>query len=93
MIIFLGMAYPNAGEVCSHGKLKSSNCVLDSLCVLKIIDFELHEILRGEDEGDFAKYVNTFAGKAYDQILMSIFNLYFFVFIRIQCYRFASAQL
>ncbi|KAH3863877.1 hypothetical protein DPMN_026882, partial [Dreissena polymorpha] len=59
--IIRGMAYLHDSEVRSHGKLKSSNCVVDSRWVLKITDFGLHEFLDGEDEedeGDFAKYRN-----------------------------------
>lgn len=44
-----GMAYLHSSDIKSHGKLKSSNCVVDSRFVLKITDFGLHN-LRGREE-------------------------------------------
>jgi serine/threonine protein kinase len=43
------MAYLHSSDIKSHGKLKSSNCVVDSRFVLKITDFGLHN-LRGRAE-------------------------------------------
>ncbi|KAL8614638.1 hypothetical protein ACOMHN_037490 [Nucella lapillus] len=56
--IVRGMIYLHDCEVKSHGKLKSSNCVVDSRWVLKITDFGLHEFLHGArlDIGDYAHY-------------------------------------
>jgi len=54
-----GMTYLHDSEIKSHGKLKSSNCVVDSRWVLKVTDFGLHEFMHGEDdqdEGEFAQY-------------------------------------
>lgn len=49
----------------SHGKLKSSNCVVDSRFVLKVTDFGFHELHAMEDEnideiGEHAFYKSGF---------------------------------
>lgn len=57
--IIRGMIYLHDSEIKSHGKLKSSNCLVDNRWVVKITDFGLHEFMEGEDEedeGEFAKY-------------------------------------
>ncbi|XP_076457284.1 speract receptor-like [Babylonia areolata] len=58
--IVRGMIFLHESEVKSHGKLKSSNCVVDSRWVLKITDFGLHEFLKGaQDEvEEYAHYRN-----------------------------------
>ena len=53
------MIFLHASEIKSHGKLKSSNCVVDSRWVVKITDFGLHEFMEGEmeqTEGEHALY-------------------------------------
>ncbi|KFD53720.1 hypothetical protein M514_05425 [Trichuris suis] len=40
--IIKGMLFIHASDIRSHGKLKSTNCVVDSRFVLKITDFGLH---------------------------------------------------
>ena len=59
LFLLQGMIYLHASEVKSHGKLKSSNCVVDSRWVVKITDFGLHEFMEGESEemeGEYALY-------------------------------------
>lgn len=54
------MVFLHSSEIKSHGRLKSSNCVVDGRWVLKITDyglskFKANEIER-EDLGDYARY-------------------------------------
>lgn len=57
------MVYLHESEIKSHGKLKSSNCVVDSRWVVKITDFGLTEFLAGteEDHSEHAKYRSMFS--------------------------------
>ncbi|KAH9502486.1 Receptor-type guanylate cyclase Gyc76C [Bulinus truncatus] len=54
------MTYIHTSELISHGRLKSSNCVVDSRWVLKITDYGLHEFTAGEVPalGEYALYRN-----------------------------------
>ncbi|PAV90190.1 hypothetical protein WR25_17240 isoform B [Diploscapter pachys] len=45
-----GMHFLHNSEIRSHGRLKSSNCVVDSRFVLKITDFGLHSIHAMEEK-------------------------------------------
>ncbi|XP_062588637.1 receptor-type guanylate cyclase Gyc76C-like [Saccostrea cucullata] len=58
--IIRGMVYLHESEIKSHGKLKSSNCVVDSRWVVKITDFGLTEFLAGTEESteEYAYYRN-----------------------------------
>jgi len=38
------MTYLHNSDIKSHGRLKSSNCVVDNRFVLKITDFGIHEL-------------------------------------------------
>lgn len=44
------MYFLHSSYVGSHGKLKSSNCVVDSRFVLKVTDFGFHKLHAMEDE-------------------------------------------
>lgn len=50
------MMYFYESEIKFYGKLKFSNCVVDSCWVVKIMDFGLMEFLVGMEE-DFLEYV------------------------------------
>jgi len=46
------MAYLHSSDIKSHGRLKSTNCVVDNRFVLKITDFGIHELRNGDDQLD-----------------------------------------
>lgn len=58
--IVKGMSYLHSTEIKFHGRLKSSNCVIDGRWVLKITDYGLHKFKSNqtekEDEGEYAQY-------------------------------------
>ncbi|XP_056019225.1 receptor-type guanylate cyclase Gyc76C-like isoform X2 [Ostrea edulis] len=58
--IIRGITYLHESEIKSHGKLKSSNCVVDSRWVVKITDFGLTEFMSGTEEPleEYAYYRN-----------------------------------
>ncbi|KAL5018500.1 hypothetical protein ScPMuIL_004222 [Solemya velum] len=58
--IIRGMIYLHDSELKSHGRLKSSNCVVDSRWVLKLTDYGLQEFLEGAEENveEYAFYRN-----------------------------------
>nr|XP_006811144.1 PREDICTED: atrial natriuretic peptide receptor 1-like [Saccoglossus kowalevskii] len=50
-----GMEYIHKSRVGSHGRLKSSNCVIDSRWVLKVTDYGLNRFKsHTQDDGDYA---------------------------------------
>ena len=57
------MIYLHGSELVSHGRLKSTNCVVDSRWVLKITDYGLHEFTAGEAQGlgEYAYYRSRFS--------------------------------
>ena len=50
---FQGMYYLHCSGIGSHGRLKSTNCLVDSRWVLKITDYGLSPFL---DDFDFSKF-------------------------------------
>ncbi|XP_041356549.1 atrial natriuretic peptide receptor 1-like [Gigantopelta aegis] len=54
--IVRGMAYLHGSEIKSHGKLKSTNCVVDSRFVVKITDFGLHYLRDSDEDSDQVDY-------------------------------------
>ncbi|KAK3091527.1 hypothetical protein FSP39_020527 [Pinctada imbricata] len=58
--IIRGMIFLHDSEIKSHGKLKSSNCVVDSRWVVKITDFGLTEFVAGaiENYEEYSFYRN-----------------------------------
>ena len=55
-----GMIYLHSSDIVSHGRLTSSNCVVDSRWVLQITDYGLADFKAGakedEDLGEHAKF-------------------------------------
>lgn len=51
-----GMVFLHNSVILSHGKLKSSNCVVDTRFVLKITDYGLSSFRCGSDSGSSALY-------------------------------------
>lgn len=48
------MSYLHSSNIEVHGRLKSTNCVVDNRMVVKITDFGCHTILRpGRGEAEF----------------------------------------
>ncbi|XP_045839129.1 atrial natriuretic peptide receptor 1 isoform X1 [Meles meles] len=54
--IVKGMLFLHSGAICSHGNLKSSNCVVDGRFVLKITDFGLESFRDPEPEQGHTLY-------------------------------------
>ena len=50
------MAYLHNSDIKSHGRLKSSNCVVDNRFVLKITDFGIHELRITDNRHDEDEY-------------------------------------
>ena len=62
------MTYLHDSEIRSHGRLKSSNCVVDSRWVLRITDYGLYEFKDGidpEDVNEHSYYQSTFQMVSY----------------------------
>ena len=51
-MVLQGMAFVHSSPIHSHGRFRSSNCVIDSRFVLKITDFGL-PTLYGSDDNSF----------------------------------------
>ena len=51
MVLFQGLKYLHDGAIKCHGKLKSSNCVIDSRWACKLTDYGLFQ-LRADQETD-----------------------------------------
>ncbi|MBV97365.1 Atrial natriuretic peptide receptor 1, partial [Eschrichtius robustus] len=54
--IVKGMLFLHNGAICSHGNLKSSNCVVDGRFVLKITDYGLESFRDPEPEQGYTLY-------------------------------------
>ena len=50
------MIYLHDSDVMSHGRLKSSNCLVDSRWVLQITDYGLHEFRANQDFTHFDEH-------------------------------------
>lgn len=53
-----GMLFLHHGAICSHGNLKSSNCVVDGRFVLKITDYGLESFRDPEPEQGHTLYAS-----------------------------------
>lgn len=56
--VLQGMLFLHNGAICSHGNLKSSNCVVDSRFVLKITDYGLESFRDPEPEQGHILYAS-----------------------------------
>lgn len=52
------MLFLHNGAICSHGNLKSSNCVVDGRFVLKITDYGLESFRNPEPEQGHTLYAS-----------------------------------
>ena len=50
--IVKGMHYIHKSVINSHGNLKSSNCVIDSMFVLKVTDFGMNNFKTNDEDKD-----------------------------------------
>lgn len=54
------MIYLHDSEIRCHGRMKASNCVVDSRWVVKLTDYGLREFMSGSEEDadttEFARY-------------------------------------
>lgn len=53
-----GMQFLHSGAICSHGNLKSSNCVVDGRFVLKITDYGLESFRDPEPDQGHTLYAS-----------------------------------
>lgn len=56
--IIQGMTYLHESELRSHGRLKSSNCIVDGRWVLKITDFGLWDFKESELDQDINEHAH-----------------------------------
>ena len=52
------MIYLHNSDIKSHGRLKSSNCVVDNRFVLKITDFGIHELRSNSNQHSDDEYAH-----------------------------------
>lgn len=66
------MIYIHDSELKFHGKLKSSNCVVDSRWVLKLTDYGLQKFLEGAEENmeEYAFYRSKYISFSDSLIVM-----------------------
>lgn len=61
------MSYLHSSNIEVHGRLKSTNCVVDNRMVVKITDFGCHTILRpGRGEAEFVFFLSHCEYLQYD---------------------------
>jgi atrial natriuretic peptide receptor A len=71
LVYFQGMIYLHDSEIRCHGRLKSSNCVVDSRWVVKITDYGLREFTAGAEDHsvtEFARYQSKYKPNGKDAI-------------------------
>ncbi len=63
-LLFQGLAFIHSSDIGSHGRLRSSNCVVDSRFVLKLMDFGLPSFYESDDvyteDNELAHYMSTY---------------------------------
>jgi len=61
------MSYLHNSDIKSHGRLKSTNCVVDNRFVLKITDFGIHVLRtcnRQQDETEYTHYRGNYSNSS-----------------------------
>jgi len=78
---FQGMSYIHNSSLGSHGRLKSSNCLVDNRWVLKVTDYGIGRFISNKKTGETQQY---YKGRN-DFTWTSMVKLCFFLVILIVC--------
>lgn len=71
-IYFQGMAYIHSSSLVSHGRMKSSNCVVDSRWVLKITDYGPSALLHVQFNSRDSEEQEKFKGSPFPSHIFAI---------------------
>jgi serine/threonine protein kinase len=67
--VFQGLTFIHESEIHFHGRLKSSNCLIDSRWVLKVTDFGLAHFRTGEDRKELGEHA-FYQSKSKENIIL-----------------------